>query len=101
MKKATAVPGRPDDDDTPRTDEWLLAVGFHHTTACDPDDAHWCYDYGLGDRERLILGTLNDDVVVQGYGPDEDHTGPVILGPMPTRGHIRRLAAALGLTLSE
>ena len=91
--------GRPDDDQ-PRTVEWLISVGFHHTTESDPDDAEWCYDYGIGDREHFILGTLNEYMVVVGHDPGGP-TGPVIIGQMPTRGHVRRIAAALGLALNE
>ncbi len=91
----------PADDGEAVTAEWLKAVGFGqddrihtawalqfspHEPEHNPDD-NWCIVY---QSDGFYRWRLEDDEADVSSLPD-----------MPTRGHVRRLCAALGITLQE
>ena len=72
--------------------DWLLSVGFKPEDG-DPSSSSWLvidngvYEITRGDTSWMLCEKLDTDIVT--------------LPDMNTRGHVRRLASALGITLKE
>ena len=83
----------PADDGEAVTAEWLKAVGFSH------DGQNWsigvqigydCHEQGICSPNAIGWDVFNTS--------QKETVG---IGGLPTRGHVRRLCAALGITLQE
>lgn len=86
---------RPDDGE-PVDEGWLRSVGFDYCS-------HWgALDIGDWHKSTAIgwdAGKWSLRACGHGFGANADYN--YNLPPQPTRGHVRRLCAALGITLTE
>jgi len=103
----------PADDAEPVTEEWFRSVGLTNPTLySEPDKGYY------GDRVAALMFADKDSVpsrfgVMFSDGPDGWNWWACMVNadgfdgsqdylcPAPTRGHVRRLCAALGITLTE
>ena len=87
----------PADDGDAVTEEWLLGCGFLPAAWCRPKrdgDAGRSGSYSLGDLHLLFVIDCLDE-------PGFWCLGGINTAPLPTRGHVRRFCAAIGITLTE
>lgn len=92
---------RPDDGE-PVTAEWLKAVGFVPLTY-EPAGTVGPLRWPTRPDERgLSWHPASDRPEVWVYSDtDSDGIGSAYLPDQPTRGHVRRLCACLGITITE
>lgn len=91
--------GHPADDAEPVTEDWLRAVGLPaspgYGVPLTPDVSLWTCQTGWG---AYYHGGEGDGFRAATPGGAD---GPALLVRTPTRGHVRRLCAALGLPLKD
>lgn len=101
----------PADDGEPADADWLRSVGFLPDGDVDKPDAPLAIGlyYGRTDDEiengivagrHLLIGHAGD-AMVEEYDEGGTVVGCVEMPSLPTRGHVRRLCAALGVALPE
>jgi len=101
----------PSDDDEPATPEWLRSVGFLPDGDVDKPDAPLAIglyygrtddeiENGIGAGRHLLLDHAGD-AMVEEYDEGGTVVGCVEMPSLPTRGHVRRLCAALGVSLPQ
>jgi hypothetical protein len=91
----------PADDGEPVTAEWLKAVGFTERAKERPGDDRVLVSPEGETCHHVFWSENRDGYDHNAWFYGDDYLRAVNLLDQPTRGHVRRLCQALGVTLTE